>query len=330
VRRALALALLALGCAHSSLDARLLPAAPIAFVYRSVEETERVADETDAEPTGGPEQDEIDIKLDKVEKLTGRRTEEDLLRDQQGRVGLFVAPETRLELPESLARGARPLGWSPDRTRLLLTLARHDRTQLFEWMAATGEVRQLTSGPESATDGCYGPDGALVWAQYERSGPHAGTSLWLRRPGESPRRISEGPGDTQPAWAPDGSRIVFTRVENGVPTLRWLDPAGGASGAYGRGRAPTFTPNGEWIIYSGRSASGWQLWRMRADGTGRRNLGASGYQENDPSVSPDGRFVVYSAVRRPGSPISILFVRSIDGAHDRQLEFAGTGLLPVW
>ena len=69
---------------------------------------------------------------------------------------------------------------------------------------------------------------------------------------------------------------------------------------------------------------------MRADGTGKRSLGASGYQENDPSVSPDGRFVVYSAVRKMGSPVSSLFVRSIDGTRDRQLEFAGSGLLPAW
>ena len=330
-RRGVALLpLLLLGCVSPSLDVRALPDAPIAFVYRNLEETGRIVDEIQAAPAG-PEQDAIDISLDKLEKLSGRRTEADLVHDQKGRVGLFVAPEARLELPEALARGARPLDWSADRTRLMFSGTRHGLTHLFEWVAATGDVRQLTSGPESNIDGCYGPGGAIIWAQYEKTGPRAGVRLWLRRPGEAPRELTEGPADTQPTWAPDGSRLVYTQLDpRAGPTLRWLDPAGDARGSYGHGRSAEFTPDGEWIVYSARTATGWQLRRMRFDGSGKRSLGTSGYQENDPSVSPDGRFVVFSVAKDVHTPLSSLFVRSIDGAHDRQLEFSGTGLLPVW
>lgn len=324
------LAVLLLGCVSPSLDLQTLPDAPIAFVYRNLEETERIVDETEAAPAG-PDQDELDISLDKLEKLAGRRTEADLVHDQQGRVGLFVAPEARLELPEALARGARPLDWSADRTRLMFSVTRDGLTHLFEWVAATGDVRQLTSGPEAKIDGCYGPGGAIVWAQLEKTGPRAGVRLWLRRPGEAPRQLTEGPVDTQPAWSPDGSRLVYTRLDpREGHALRWLDPAGDASGSYGRGRSAEFTPDGEWIVYSARTAAGWQLRRMRSDGSGKRSLGASGFQESDPSVSPDGRFVVFAVSKNVHTPLSSLFVRSIDGAHDRQLEFSGTGLLPVW
>jgi Tol biopolymer transport system component len=69
---------------------------------------------------------------------------------------------------------------------------------------------------------------------------------------------------------------------------------------------------------------------MRGDGTGKRALGNSGYQEADPAISPDGRFVVFSGSKTEFSPVTRLFVRPIDGVTDRQLEFAGSGLLPVW
>ncbi len=333
-RRAALASLLWLGCLSPSLDFEAMPAEPIAFVYRSVEESERIVEEAEAQRDAqnpDPEQDQIDVKLNKLAKLAGRRTDEDLWRDQQGRVGLYVAPGTKLELPDAMARGARPVDWSADHTRLLFSLTQRTLVHLFEWVSTTGDVRQLTSGSASEVDGCYLPAGALVWMQWEPTGPRAGTRLWLRRPGEAPRELTEGPRDTQPACAPDGSRVVFTRLEPSEgTTLRWLDPASDAGGSYGRGRSADFSPDGEWIVFSAQTATGWQLRRMRFDGSGKRSLGASGYLETDPSVSPDGRYVVFSARKTLQTPTSILFVRSIDGARDRQLEFSGSGLLPVW
>jgi hypothetical protein len=39
---------------------------------------------------------------------------------------------------------------------------------------------------------------------------------------------------------------------------------------------------------------------------------------------------VFAATKNEQSPISRLFMRAFDGSGDRQLEFAGSGLLPVW
>jgi Tol biopolymer transport system component len=336
VRRGAALAsLLWLGCLSPSLDFHEMPAAPIAFVYRSVEESERIVEEAaaqqEAQTRDPTQQDQLDISLNTVAKLAGRRTQEDLWRDQAGRVGLFIAPGPRLELPDALARGARPVDWSADHTRLLFSLRLRETSHLYEWNAATGDVRQLTSGSASEVDGCYLPEGALAWVQWEPTGPRQGTRLWLRRPGEMPRQLTEGTADTQPTCAPDGSRVVFTRIDpKEGATLRWLDPRSEAEGSYGRGRSADFSPDGEFIIYSGPTAKGWQLRRMRFDGSGKRSFGASGFLENDPAISPDARYVVFSAKKTVQTPISSLFVRSIDGEHDRQLEFSGSGLLPVW
>jgi hypothetical protein len=320
---------LCLGCA--GIEVAELPEAPIAFVFRNVEETERLLEEVRArrEAEKPRAENEIDVDLAGLEKLTGRRTRADLERDQQGRVALYLAPARRLELPDAIGRGARPLDWSADHTRLLFVSMARGVPHLFEWIVATGEVRQLTTGAEGQVDGCYGPAGALAWVQQD--GAARRTRLWVRFPGEAPRAITAGPADLEPAWSPDGERIVFTRSHpREGSTLRWIDPKSGAEGGLGRGASPSFSPDGEWIVYSGRTTAGSRLQRMRADGSGRRSLGASGFHEYDPAVSPDGRFVVFVAVKDPSVPLSRLFVRTIDGATDRQLEVAGSGLLPVW
>jgi Tol biopolymer transport system component len=335
VKRAGALAAcLLLGCAGAAFEFSQIPAPPIAFAYQTVEQTERLLDEVAAQRKA--EQDgqvlperEFHVNLEGLEKLTGRRTAHDVELDNQGRVALYVTPENRLEVPEELAY-ARALDWSPDHERLMFSMNPRGAIHLFEWVAATGEIRQLTTGSIHHIDGCYGPAGAIAWVQLMGERDRR-TQLWVRFPGEPPRPVTEGPADLQPAWAPDGGRIVYARPDaRNELELRWIDPVSGEGGALGPGRSPDFSPDGRWIVYSARAATGWQLRRMHADGSGKRRLGQSGYHENSPAFSPDGRWVVFAAQAREDSPISRLFVRSFDGGADRQLEIAGSQLLPVW
>jgi Tol biopolymer transport system component len=192
-------------------------------------------------------------------------------------------------------------------------------------------VRQLTRG-ELHADGCYGPDGALAYVESVRAREGSFLSrLWIRRPGEAPRPLTEGPADFQPTWSPDGRRLVYAARDGARgEVLRWVDPASGAGGVLTKGRSPVFSPDGGWIVYSAPSRAGWKLWRMRPDGSGKRRFGKSAFHENDPAVSPDGRFVVFAGTKQERSATSRLFVRPLDGTADRQLELSGTGLLPVW
>ena len=198
------------GCAARGVGLEALPEAPIAFVYRSVEETERVLDEVKAQKAAAQDSSDnkLDLRLDRIEQLAGVRTEQDRTRDQQGHLALFVAPERRLELPESLPRGARPLDWS-EAHRLMFSWIQRDTYHLFEWNPETGEIGQLTSGPESQIAGCYGPGGAIAFVQIDGPEGKQLVRIWVRRPGEAPHPVSEGPLDTQPSWSPTGERIVF-------------------------------------------------------------------------------------------------------------------------
>ena len=50
-------------------------------------------------------------------------------------------------------------------------------------------------------------------------------SIWCVGDGQ-PRRLTRGPADSAPAWAPDGSAIAFLRATDG-PAQLWLLPADG-------------------------------------------------------------------------------------------------------
>jgi Tol biopolymer transport system component len=330
-----AAAALLLACGTPGFQVAELPDAPLAFVHRTVQETERVQDELEQQEKRAqgatPEPGRFEVEVERLAQLAGLRSAEDSLRDQLGRVRLYVVPSGRLENVDFAPRGARPLEWSADHRRLLFAAAAHDQLQLYEWHADGGEVRQLTHGHRAHPDGCWGPNGALAYVEVTPGkGRQLTSRLWIERPGEPARALTEGPAHGQPACSPASGRIVYVASEAEGEVLRWVDPAGGAGGLLARGRSPVFTPDGAWVVYSARSVGGWKLWRMRADGSGKRSFGKSPFHENDPTVSPDGRFVVFAGTKHERTAISRLFVRPLDGSPDRQIEISGSALLPVW
>jgi len=137
--------------------------------------------------------------------------------------------------------------------------------------------------------------------------------------------------------SPQGDRIVYEQVlvrpREDSPTVyesmiavRSLE-SGSREELIGKGREPTWTPDGEWIVFASESASGYRLRRMRPDGTTRVPIGPGTSDERMPSVSPDGAYVAFIDA---GNGRRRLAVRSFDGKRERVLVTKGWSELPVW
>ena len=113
----------------------------------------------------------------------------------------------------------------------------------------------------------------------------------------------------------------------GEPELVLVNLEDSVEHRLGPGREPSFSPLGDWIVYSAPSREGWRLRRIRADGSARSRFGPSLRDEKMPSISPDGRFVVYVG---ESTGLERLFVRRMDGTGDRSLVDTGAVFSPVW
>ena len=113
--------------------------------------------------------------------------------------------------------------------------------------------------------------------------------------------------EQQPRYSPDGSKIVFTSDRSGADNIWIMDADGGNPKQITREteRLPSsafWTPDGEYLLMKKhyrfiRSLGGGEIWMHHMKGgSGVQLVGRLTWQadQNEPAVSPDGRWVYYS------------------------------------
>ena len=88
--------------------------------------------------------------------------------------------------------------------------------------------------------------------------------------------------------------------------------------------SPTLSPDGEWVLYTQRTRdmeddqfeARTQVWRVRVDGTARRQLTRATSDSRAPAWSPDGALVAFLAARGDGDDApSQVYVLPVDGGE---------------
>ena len=177
------------------------------------------------------------------------------------------------------------------------------------------EVVRLRPRAWGAVD--FSPDGERVAYDSELGIVVAdadGANAELVR-GQPPTRASLS---VDPAWSPDGKRIVFSNDER----LYTIAAAGGDLRLLGRGSEPDWSSAGDWIVFvrdwDANRAFG-RVSAIRPDGTGLRTLARG----SRPAISPDGNEVAYSA----SDPAlgGAIYVVALDGGRPRLVVRNGFG-----
>lgn len=145
-------------------------------------------------------------------------------------------------------------------------------------------------------------------------------------------RFTQYAEDSSPSWNPQGSRVAFASNREGDRRWRiylvWAENDGGTD-TLGFGEAPSWHPTADLIAFRGCNESGNNcgLWTMSSSGSNRAPL-TTVPDDNRPSWSPDGTFLVFMSSGRDGNyEIYRLDVGS--GQVTRVTNNPGLDVLPV-
>ena len=178
--------------------------------------------------------------------------------------------------------------WSPDGSKLAVTLTRDGIAQLYSVPAAGGQPRRLTVTPAIDTEANYSPDGKWIAFTSDRGG----SPQIYRMPAEggpAQRLTFEGTYNVRPRFSPDGKSIAFVQREAGRFRIAVLEVGTGQVTVLTDGSlddSPSFAPNGKMILYEAQANGRGQLAAVSSDGRVRQRLVSSAGDARDPAWGP--------------------------------------------
>jgi Tol biopolymer transport system component len=162
---------------------------------------------------------------------------------------------------------------------------------------------------------------------------------------------SGGPIDGDPAWAPDGTRIAFTRAEGSTSQIYVMNADGTGltrlTNDTARDVEPAWSPDGARIAFASNRnevdptqcasafitvpACNFEIYVMNADGTQQTRLTSARFADVEPSWSPNGTKIAFQSYRDDTNLPSCtecnseIYVMNVDGTAQTRLTFSAPG-----
>ena len=129
--------------------------------------------------------------------------------------------------------------------------------------------------------------------------------IWIASAdGTNSTRVIDRPfiSTSTPAISPDGHSIVFFQSSGGPMGDLWVVSSSGGTPRRltfddTEGGTPTWTPDGQFVIFSSKRTGSHTLWRIPVGGGEAEPMTSGAGEDRDPQVSFDGRRMIYTNVR---------------------------------
>jgi TolB protein len=187
-----------------------------------------------------------------------------------------------------------------------------------------------------------------VWAVYPSYDIFVANS-----DGSDPKQLTATPGyDAEATISVDGKKIVFTSLRNGDLDVYTMDADGRhvrqLTHELGYDGGPFFSADGKWIVYRAYHPTNekeiaeykdllkqtlirptsLELWIMKADGSGKRQITKLGAASFAPSFFPDGKRIIFSSNYSPSGSTTggmgnfELYAINLDGTDLERITYS--------
>ena len=162
--------------------------------------------------------------------------------------------------------------WSPDGRRLALTLSKEGNPEIYLYELAGGKLRRLTRHTAIDTEPAWSPDGGGVIFTSNRSGRPQIYRISARG-GAAERVTFGGKYNAGASYAADGKSLVLITNQGNGYRVALYSLAEHSVRELTRGRhdeSPSFSPNGDMIMYASQAGGRGVLAALSLDGRVRQ------------------------------------------------------------
>lgn len=177
--------------------------------------------------------------------------------------------------------------WSPDGKQIALTLSKDGSADVYIMDLATNNLRRLTRNYSIETEAAWAPNGKSIFFNSDRRGQPQIFQVFLDT-GEIHRVTFEGKYNGNPEISPDGRYLAVVHGDGGfhialqdlytnkftVLTNTFLD------------ESPSFSPNGEMILYAMNKNDHGELAVVAIDGKTSQTLKVKDGEVREPAWGP--------------------------------------------
>lgn len=178
--------------------------------------------------------------------------------------------------------------FSPDGTRLALTLSKDGSPDIYVLNLKNKLLMKVTKSYGIDTEPTWSPDGKTIVYTSDRGGkpqlysiPSAG--------GRSSRLTFAGDYNARGRFSADGKSIAMVHANRGDYRIAVMDMATRTINVLTAGRydeSPSFSPNGEMLLYAARKGKRGVLSAVSIDGRMQQNLAFDSGEVREPAWSP--------------------------------------------
>lgn len=209
---------------------------------------------------------------------------------------------------------------------------------LFVYEVATAK-REIVSYRQGINSGAsFAPDNSIFLTISQGNSPNI---YRIRPTGEIMTKITNGPAgamNVEPAVSPDGTKLAFSSDRPGRPMIYISDINGGNiarltfAGQFNA--SPAWSPDGKKLAFAGQVGPNFDIFVLDVETkqmlrlTSARKANGRPANNEDPSWSPDGRFVMYTSDRSGKNQI---YISTPDGIDERRITLDSANYFkPKW